>query len=364
MDMSTEFQPKHEPNSELTPKYVSDTLEFLKPIRKQSRAWSVVLASLVAVGSILPFDIAMGKESIENSHPIIHPIAGATKNGSTENMIDYMDGFGRGDSSWQASNMVDALQAGTGSAVNALEYSKKGLNIYNIARSIAENLEKNNATSAILYGYSVGGDVALLVANELIHKFDVCVSTAYLDHTPAGIKDINSDQRNMASAVINTLDLFNEFGIKLQYSSIARSIVNANIPDDTTFINNVSSSLIIDQFNLGASIDVQESINKLKSDKCPTPVVIYVSSSNPKSDQVVNLVQSEMAFEEAANAANVPFTTLYVEGSTHGRPDLDKSYNKVLLDSRPAINDMIIKSENIHAIQSSTEIRTRILFHQ
>lgn len=344
----------------LAPFDMFEAVESLQPLRKRSRIGAIVLASTVALGSILPVDITLGKASVENSAPIIHPIAESI-NEKNNSPVIYIDGFARQNSSWQAGIMADAIQASTGSAVSALEYSDKGISIDTIATKIAEYLKQQGASSVSLYGYSIGGSVSLQVANILINKQNITVKEIYLDHTPSDAESINSDGRNMGTAALNTLSFFGDLGLELQYSSIARNIVNETIPEDMTYIKRVSSSIIIDQFTLGTSIDPDEAINNLQSDRHPSPVIVYVSSSNPADDEVVDLVRSEQQFQQTTLEAGIPYVSLSVEGGLHGRPDLViDSYEQVLPEARAEIDQKVRTAEALYRLKSGNDVSLRI----
>ncbi len=346
---------------ELTAFEMFERVESLRPLRKRSRVGAIVLASTVAIGSILPADIAFGKAAVADSLPIIHPIAEQIGNEFADTPIVYMDGFARQDSSWQAGNMAEAIQASTDSSISALEYGENGITVDIIAHQIAESLEGKNATSVSLYGYSIGGDVALQVADILINKYDITVKEIYLDHTPADAKSIDSEGRTMGAAVLDTVHFFESIGLELQYSSIARTIVNEVIPADMTYTRSVSSSVIIDQYTLGTSIDTAETINNLQSDQHPTPVLIYITSSDPESDDVIDLVRSDQEFEQKAADAHVPYISLAVEGGPHGRPDLViDSYKQVLMGARREIDQAVAAQESLQRMQSGSSIKYRI----
>jgi hypothetical protein len=349
-----------------TPQDVSNMLESLRPIRKRSRIGAIILASTVAIGSVLPADIAFGKASIADSFPILHPIADPLDKQADDNIpVIYIDGFARQDSSWQARNMQEAIQENTGgSSIDALEYSEKGINIQRIAETIAQHIESEGASSVSLYGYSVGGEASLLVAGVLIHTYGIRVERIYLDHSPADAKSIRPEQREMGANVLNTLEFFEGMGLELQYSSIARQIVNNTISEDLTYINQVSSSLIIDQYSLGASTNTQEAIAALRSDTEPLPVLVYVSSSDSNSDQVIDLDRSEDMFRKEANANNIPFVSLTVDGGLHGRPDLIiDSYNETFTQSKPVIDKAVDDAEILYRLQHGTDIHMRVFLH-
>lgn len=346
----------------LTLEDTSQLFEVLRPIRKRSRVGAVVLAATVALGSVLPADIAIGKTNVEHSVPTIHSISDMTTERPNDDPLVYMDGFARQDSRWQATNMLPALQVLTDSEISALEYGEKGIDINAIASTIASELERQGATSISLYGYSIGGDVALLVAGVLIHKYGIRVTNIYLDHSPASIDDINPAQRELATNVINGLGFFEDLGLELQYSSIAREIVNQAIPESNSYMDQVSSSLLIDQYSLGASVDTEQAIARLQSDTLPTPGIIYISS---KSDTVINLTQADATFQHETADANVPYLSLSVDGTVHGRPDYAiDSYMSVFTESEPMIEQQSKTSEALYRMQTGLHIDMRVQFNR
>lgn len=350
----------------LTPEDVSHLVETLRPLRKYSRIGAAALTAVIALSSVLPVDIAIGKANVENSSPIIHPITEALDQQLNNIPTFYMDGFARQDSTWQATKMQFVIQKNTdGSEVDALEYSEKGISIDKIAQKIAEYLEPRGLKSVSLYGYSVGGEASLLVAGVLIHKYGIRVVKIYTDHTPADTKSIRPVQRETAAAVLRTLEFFEGFGLELQYSSIARSIVNQNIPGDLTYINDVSSSLIIDQYSLGSTTDTGDAISNLKSHGNPTPVVINVTSSDPNSDKIIDLKRSDEIFRKETKEADIPYVSLEVDGGPHGLPNLIiNSYKDVFLANKSVIDEKVEQAESLHRLQNGTSVLMRIFTHR
>lgn len=288
---------------------------------------------------ILQTDIAFNKMNLEDSTPAVHSILEASLPENNDQATVFIDGFASQDGSWTTSKIADTLQIINDSNIWALEYASGGISIPAIAEQIAEKAEEEDVTSVALYGYSIGGMMALETANELISKYNINVSTIFLDHSPAGQDSIRQSIRNQASPAIDAIRWFHSIGIDIEYSSIARDVVNLLFAEDISHLGNTPINLMRDQYLYGTETNTDQSIHQL-GETTPTPNIVYITSSDPGSDYMVDVEQSEILYEEMSDEYQIPFFVIPVDGAIHSRLDLTvEQYAEAFTDAAPLFDE-------------------------
>jgi pimeloyl-ACP methyl ester carboxylesterase len=253
--------------------------------------------------------------------PTLHVTQEAASPENADEVTVFIDGFATRDGSWASSNVAKPLQSVNDSTIWALEYANNQVSVPEIAAEIAKKAERDGVHSVSLYGYSIGGMVALETAVTLVNEYNLNVPTIFLDHSPADGKSIRESVREQASPAIDAIELFHSVGIDIEYSSIAREFINRFSGIDITYLKNTSLSLMLDQYLYGTSADTNRFMEILGK-QTPNIEIRYVTSTDPSIDDTIDLVRSEDMYEDMSEKYDIPFYTIPVEGATHGRIDL------------------------------------------
>jgi pimeloyl-ACP methyl ester carboxylesterase len=273
---------------------------------------------------ILQADIEINKMNQEVSTPSIHSILEAKDSDNTDTATVFIDGFASQDGSWTTKKIADTLQIVNDSDIWALEFSKNRISVPAIAEQIAHKAEHEKVTSVSLYGYSIGGMISLEVAHELIKKYNLNVATIFLDHSPSSRDDIRQSIQDQASPAMEAIQWFHSFGIDIEYSSIARSIINHMYSENISHLGNTPISLMRSQYLYGIDADTKQSFEQL-ANVTPRPKIIYVTSKDPATDYMIDVEQSEASYEKLSRDNRLPFFVIPVEGAIHSRLDLTVS---------------------------------------
>lgn len=309
-------------DTELSPREMAHVRHsFERPRRLARLAMGIGCVALSAT-LVLQSDIAWHKFELRDTEPIIHSIAEPLNSNDAGSATVYIDGFAGQDGSWITEKMTKAIQSINDSRIYALEYDKAGININAIADKIASKAAEDNIDHLSLYGYSIGGTIATEIAYFLQDTYNLTIETIFLDHTPANAKSIRPDMRSFAAPIMSGIKTFKDAGIDIEYSGIARAVVDTALSDKVSLLQNSTTSLMRDQFLIGVSADPAHNLSKLKTDQRPDPVIVYISSTNPSTDYMVDDAKSEKDFRALAKKNGFPFVAISVNGAIHSRPDL------------------------------------------
>lgn len=270
---------------------------------------------------VLQTDIEINKMNLEESTPTVHSIIEAHSPENDDQATVFIDGFASQNGSWTTSKIADTLQIVNDSNIWALEFSKNGITIPAIAEQIAQKAEKEHVTSIALYGYSIGGMMSLEVAHELITKYNLNVSTIFLDHSPADRDSIRQSMRDQASPAIDTIQWFHSFGIDIEYSAIARDVINWLFAEDISHLGDTPISLMRSQYLYGVEAHTDRLIEQLGA-STPRAKIVYITSKKPSTDYMVDVEQSETTYKELSTKNHLPFYVIPVDGAIHSRLDL------------------------------------------
>lgn len=298
--------------------------------------YSLYVASLPL--QVIQADITASKMDISDSTPIIHTIAESRDEINDDTATVFIDGFASKDGSWTTSKMIEPLQTLNDSDIWALEYSLDGISAKEIAEQIADKAATDNTSSVSLYGYSIGGMVTLEVARELISTHKLTVPTIFLDHAPADRESIRKTMRDQGSPALETISWFNSIGIEIEYSSIARSVINQLFADDMSHLNGTPTNLMRDQYLFGMNANTDEALKHISEVDAAIPNVVYITSSDPSSDYMIDLERSVKLYQESAKKYDFLFSVVAVDDAIHSRLDLTvDQYNAAFTEAAPIV---------------------------
>ena len=310
-----------------------------RPVRL-SRLAVRVGATALTLSAILHTDIAYNRWQLEDTEPQIHHIADALSDEYRDQTTVYIDGFAGNDGSWITTKMTPAIQAAHDTNVAALEYDPDGISPYEIATRIAELAERDNLTSVSLHGYSIGGMISLEVATILQDNYMVCVDRIFLDQSPESASTIKSTVRDPATTLfVDIMGTAKSLGFDMEYSGIAREVFELLSPNDMNHLQQSTTKLMRDQFMYGINVDVEEFMKKLSAQStCDVPTIVYVSSTSPERDYMVDLRAAEDRYRELSSKYDLPFMTITIEDAVHSRPDLTiEAYERAFAEARDTI---------------------------
>ena len=318
-----------EPLSERERRKIRRSLER-HPARVCTKLGTIALGAAL----ILHTDITINKLRLSHTDPHIHRITEAIDPENRDEMTVYMDGFAGNDGSWITSKMAPAMQAARDTNIAALEYDQNGISVPEIAKDIAAIAAEDNLETVSLHGYSIGGMIALETAAILQEKYGITVPFIFLDQTPSTANTIKATVRDPASTLfVDIMGTAKTFGLDIEYSGIARGIFDTVSPNDVSHLKDSTTKLMRDQFIYGTSTDTEVSVERLGKNPFTAPTLVYLSSTSPERDYMVDLPEAENDYRELAETYGLGFITIQIEDAIHSRPDLTLDAYQTAMDS-------------------------------
>lgn len=328
-----------------TPDTTPTISETLRSINRLKRSTTIMLGAFALATSpavVLATDIHITKETLRQTEPVIHHVAPAVDPSVDRSATIFIDGFGSENGSWTASKIISAIRHIDQGEIWALEFDKDGIDAQTIASTIASSVEASRANgvpidSISLYGYSVGGDISADVAPILANDYDITLTNIIFDHTPIDGSAVRQSQRETGDAFLSVIDAAHTIGVEIEYSSLARSAIEAIYKDDISHIG-APTPLLRDQFVAGITADIPASLDQLRKTSDNLPMLIYITSQDPKTDYMVDVAYSADTLTEYAQDASFPLVVVPVDGAIHSRLDLTvDQYETALAHAAPDI---------------------------
>lgn len=284
---------------------------------------TVVLAPVTVIG----IDIHNTKEALSHTRPVIHDVA-QPLDPLSDSMNFFVDGFATKNGSWNAKFQVSTIQDIDPGAVNAIEYDNDGIDIGTIAAAIAEKVKSQETTNekphVSLYGYSVGGRVIAKVMKVLYEKYGIVTRNATFDHTPVDASSVRTARREDGEGKIALINAFHTVGVEIEYSLIARDILDRLYPNEIGYISS-GLPLLRDQYLAAVTGSIVDDLSYLKDiPEEDRPRIISITSKDPTSDHTVDVAHSDAVLEEFTRANKLTFVSIAVGDIEHARLDLSK----------------------------------------
>lgn len=282
---------------------------------------------MLAPATVIGIDIHNTKEALSHTQPIIHDVA-APLDPLSDSMNFFVDGFATKNGSWNATFQVNTIQDIDPGAVNAIEYDNDGIDIGTIAAAIAEKVASQETTHekphVSLYGYSVGGRVTAKVMKVLYEKYGIVTRNATFDHTPVDASSVRRARREDGEGKIGYINVFHAVGVEIEYSSIARDILDRLYPNEIGYISS-GLPLLRDQYLAAVTGSIVDDLSYLKDiPEEDRPRIISITSKDPTSDHTVDVAHSDAVLEEFTRANKLTFVSIAVGDIEHARLDLSK----------------------------------------
>lgn len=318
----------------------ADSLEVMRQVssaQERIRKSCRVLIGSLAVGAtvvlapstVIGADIENTKEALSHTQPIIHDIAEA-RDSSSSSINFFADGFATTDGSWNAGFQTSTIQDIDPGSVSAVEYDNDGIDVGTIASAIADTVASretaNEKPCVSLYGYSVGGRVVAKVMKVLYEKYGIITRNATFDHTPVDASAVRETQRKDGDGKIALINMFHTAGIDIEYSSIARGILDKLFPNEIGYISS-GLPLLRDQYLTAVTGSITDDLSYLNNiPEEDRPRIISITSRDPASDRMVDVARSNQVLEDFTEKNDMTFVSIAVDGTEHSRLDLSPSH--------------------------------------
>lgn len=244
----------------------------------------------------------------------------------------------------------------------AVQYDNEGVDVAVIANEIVEKAESEGVDQLVLSGHSMGGDVALKIADHLYTQTDIDLKAVILDCTPPDVYSVRPSEREKGLMMIKYYPVFDAFDIgasrtfrfvgemvarKERYMQEADTILeridissfgNAakEVYEEKILKKDVASTdLIGDQFGEiydGDAINSLDIITDSLEGK-DKPAIVYMRPQNPLDDLVVDVSRSQVLITSETDFADLNLLIVKMHNTGHANPNQRPTeYNAAIRD--------------------------------
>ncbi len=346
-------------------------LNVNKPIRRRKFLRAVGLTAMVAGYSALAVKLGLRADEVAGQmvwqsgedNPEYKDVYEVTPPEVAANKLRHgtfvFGGFGVKDATPIAEALKDSL--GTQGRVFGMNYDNGiGIQIPYLAKVVSDQIQAKGLTEISFYGHSMGGDVALRVAIEVLRQHPgVSLRNLDLDCTPSGEEAIRSTDKNRGTFLRKVqAELHVEGGIVVRtgielmnspntdfvslmpyapYIDITRLIDRIKVLKDEKLNSYAASNkLLLEQLDTIISMNVQdvfEELARLTEGQEFAPEITMYRPSIAEQDKTVFVDLAEKQYRTVAAEAGINFSTVQLFGNDvhHADPRaLHDQYNRLL----------------------------------
>ncbi|TCN45859.1 pimeloyl-ACP methyl ester carboxylesterase [Rhodococcus sp. SMB37] len=303
------------------------------------------------------FDVAPMREQLAETQPRIHQVYDARDPDDRDTAVVDLVGLGNLD----ATDTARALPALSGLGdVWAVEYDNSGLDTAVVSRLVAARAETLGIDSVILTGHSMGGIIALEVAEHLYQDTPLEVLGVILDCTPIDLHAVRADSRDAGEELLRWIGWIpgaRESRIMRMVIEIAARQDRFVLPSDrwyrridgSDFIDVVeevlkdkilstdaaSNGLIESQFRAIVASGASDSLRALaaEQDDKVRPAIVFVRPRHALNDHVVDVEYTQQALVEHSGGVDGTLLVAKIDHTGHANPiQAPEAYNNAITD--------------------------------
>ncbi|MCK0091527.1 alpha/beta hydrolase [Rhodococcus sp. F64268] len=317
------------------------------------------------------FDVAPMREQLADTQPRIHQIYEARDRDDRDTAVVDLVGLGNLDATDTASHLPALSGLGE---VWAVEYDNSGLDTAVVSRLIAARAETLGIDSVILTGHSMGGIIALEVAQHLYQDTPLDVLGVILDCTPIDLHAVRADSRDAGEDLLRWIGWIpgaRESRIMRMTVEIAArqhrfvlpsdrwyrridgseliDVVEEVLNDKILSTDAASNGLIESQFQAIVASGASDSLRALaaEQDDKVRPAIVFVRPRNASNDHVVDVEYTQQALVDHSGGVDGTLLVAKLDHTGHANPiQAPEAYNDAIIkriepfiDLRPGEND-------------------------
>lgn len=338
----------------------SRRLAHLHPVNRLLAKTAITVGiGLAPVGLYIEYDVGPERARLSQTHPDVISIYEA--NDPRDDNIAVVDMVGLGNLSAEETAITLSSYADIGN-VWAVQYDNEGVDTAVIAEEIVEEAEEQDVDKLVLSGHSMGGDVALKIADHLYTQTDIDLMAVILDCTPPDIYSVRQSEREKGLMMIKYDPLFNVIdggasrafrfvgemvARKEQYMQEADTVLGRIDFDrfgDATkevYLDKIlkkdvaSTDLIGDQFGEIYDGDALGSLDVITDpiEGKDKPVIVYMRPKNPFDDPVVDVSRSQKLITSKTDFSDLNLLIVKMDNTGHANPNQSPTeYNNAIQD--------------------------------
>ncbi|MEU6830546.1 alpha/beta hydrolase [Nocardia beijingensis] len=318
------------------------------------RVAALLLAGLVVFAQYWKYDVAPEQARLARTEPAILPVAPPVDPQNWDTVVVDLVGLGGLDASDTAAALPALRRMGM---VWAIRYDNQGIDTKVIADLVVRAAELSGLRNIVLVGHSMGGVIALEVAEHIHRDSDRRLAGVILDCTPVDLNAVRPESRGrgedmlrwmgwlpgaresrMLRLAVETYARRDRFvdrghgppGIRLgKLGEVLAEVMREKIVSHDA----ASNGLIESQFTAivaGGATDDLRTLAQPVADK-PRPAIVFIRPRDANADRVVDVEYSHRVLIEQSGGVDGTLLVVLARNTGHANPmQRPREYNTVI----------------------------------
>lgn len=318
------------------------------------RVVALLLAGLVVFAQYWKYDVAPEQARLARTEPAILPVAPPVDSQNWDTVVVDLVGLGGLDASDTAAALPALRRMGM---VWAIRYDNQGIDTKVIADLVVRAAELSGLRNIVLVGHSMGGVIALEVAEHIHRDSDRRLVGVILDCTPVDLNAVRPESRGrgedmlrwmgwlpgaresrMLRLAVETYARRDRFvdrghgppGIRLgKLGEVLAEVMREKIVSHDA----ASNGLIESQFTAivaGGATDDLRTLAQPVADK-PRPAIVFIRPRDANADRVVDVEYSHRVLIEQSGGVDGTLLVVLARNTGHANPmQRPREYNTVI----------------------------------
>ncbi|WP_368680595.1 alpha/beta hydrolase (plasmid) [Rhodococcus opacus] len=304
-----------------------------------------ILVPALCAGSVYwVHDVLPEQARLATTQPQIHPIYDAQHPTQQSTAVVELVGLGNLDATRTASSLPALSHIGQ---VWAVRYDNTGIDTKVISNLITTQAREQGVDAVVLSGHSMGGVIALEVADHLYRDTDLTVDAVILDCTPLDLHAVRARSRDAGENLLRwigwipgaresrVLRLLVETAARQDrfvdhstwYPRIdpaeLREVLREVLRDKILSGRAASNGLIESQFTVIVASGAIDNLNALAHTRegKPRPAIVFLRPRAAAADQVVDVDYSQHILIDHSGGPDGTLLVVKLDGTGHANPN-------------------------------------------
>ena len=324
---------------------------------------------LVLAGMYWRWDVAPEQRRLAQTEPSIDQIYDAADPADSTTAVVDLVGLGNVDGAPTARALTSFTEIGR---VWSVTFDNRGIDTRVISDLVARRARTEGVRNIVLVGHSMGGVIALEVAQHIYEDTDRVLSGVVLDCTPLDLHAVRGDARDagqdllrwigwlpgaresrslrsiveMAARKDRYVDMHSMWYPRIDFAAAGEAFEQVMI-DKILNPTVASNGFIESQFRTivaSGALDNLDALAETVADK-PRPAIVFLRPARAAADNVVDVDYSQRILFERSGGTDGPLRVVRMHGTGHANPRQAPGAYNGSITSRviPALEDSIVR---------------------
>lgn len=319
------------------------------------RVAALLLAGVVLFAQYWSLDVAPERARLARTDPVVNSITQPADPKNWDTVVVDLVGLGNLDAAETAAALPALNRFGV---VWAIRYDNEGIDTKVIADLIVLAMQRSGLRNVVLVGHSMGGVIALEVAEHIHLGSDRTLVAVILDCTPVDLNAVRADSRSRGENMLRLIGWLpgarESRTLRLIVETYARQerfvdrrreglpgirigelrAVLAEVLHDKIFSTDVASNGLIEaQFAAIVAAGAGDDLRTLtrEPDGKPRPAIVFIRPHNPDRDRVVDVEYSHQVLIDRVGGVDGTLSVVLTRTTGHADPrQHPEEYNRVI----------------------------------